>query len=72
MLFSGTIRDNIAFGDPGASEEMIIAAAKAANADDFISDPRVLPDGYSTIVGERGKQLSGGQRQRDFPMRELC
>jgi subfamily B ATP-binding cassette protein MsbA len=64
ILFGGTIRDNIAFGDPGASEEQIIAAAKAANAHEFISDPRVLPDGYNTIVGERGKQLSGGQRQR--------
>ena len=43
---------------------MIVDAAKAANAHEFISNPSVLPDGYNTIVGERGKQLSGGQRQR--------
>ena len=64
ILFGGTIRDNIAFGNPAASDEMIVDAAKAANAHEFISNPSVLPDGYNTIVGERGKQLSGGQRQR--------
>ena len=64
MLFSGTIRDNIAYGRPGATEEEIQNAAIAANAHNFISDPNTLPDGYNTIVGERGKQLSGGQRQR--------
>ena len=64
MLFGGTIRDNIAYGNPDATDEMVEQASRAANAHDFISDPNVLPDGYNTIVGERGKQLSGGQRQR--------
>ena len=64
ILFGGTIRDNIAFGNPLATEDMIVAAARAANAHDFISDPAVLRDGYSTVVGERGVLLSGGQRQR--------
>lgn len=61
MLFGGTIRENIAYGRWGASDEEIIEAAKAANAHDFIM---ALPDGYDTQVGERGVQLSGGQRQR--------
>jgi ATP-binding cassette subfamily B protein/subfamily B ATP-binding cassette protein MsbA len=61
LLFSGTIRDNIAYGKLGASEEEIHDAARAANADDFI---RNLPDGYDTELGERGAQLSGGERQR--------
>ena len=61
LLFSDTVRDNIAFGRPDASEEEIIAAAKAAQAHDFIVQ---MPDGYDTIVGERGITLSGGQRQR--------
>ena len=60
-LFSGTIRDNIAYGKPDASDEEIIDAAKRANIHDFISE---LPDGYSTYVGERGTRLSGGQKQR--------
>jgi ATP-binding cassette subfamily B protein len=60
-LFSGTIRDNIAFGRPDASDEEIIAAAQAAAAHDFISD---FPEGYDTPVGERGSTLSGGQKQR--------
>ena len=60
-LFSGTIRDNIAYGKPGASMEEIIEAAKRANIHDFI---RELPDGYDTYVGERGARLSGGQKQR--------
>lgn len=60
-LFSGTIRENIAFGKPDASDEEIIAAAKAAQAHDFIS---AFPDGYNTHVGERGQTLSGGQKQR--------
>jgi subfamily B ATP-binding cassette protein MsbA len=64
ILFGGTIRDNIAFGNPAATDEMIVSAATAANAHEFISNPSVLPEGYNTIVGERGKQLSGGQRQR--------
>ncbi len=60
-LFSGTIRDNIAYGKPDASDEEIINAAKRANIHDFISE---LPDGYHTFVGERGARLSGGQKQR--------
>jgi ATP-binding cassette, subfamily B, bacterial len=61
VLFSTTIAENIAYADPGASQEKIIAAARAANAHDFIS---ALPDGYNTMVGERGMRLSGGERQR--------
>jgi ATP-binding cassette subfamily B protein len=60
-LFSGTIRENIAFGKPDASDEEIIAAAKAAQAHDFIAG---FPEGYNTHVGERGQTLSGGQKQR--------
>jgi ATP-binding cassette subfamily B protein len=60
-LFTGTIRDNIAFGRPDAGMEEIIAAAKAAAAHDFIIS---FPDAYDTPVGERGKTLSGGQKQR--------
>jgi len=60
-LFSGTIRDNIAYGRPDASEEEIVAAAKAAAAHDFILG---FPEGYDTPVGERGTTLSGGQKQR--------
>ena len=60
-LFSGTIRDNIAFGRPEASMEDVINAAKAAAADDFI---QTFPQGYDTPVGERGTTLSGGQKQR--------
>ncbi|HMN30095.1 MAG TPA: ATP-binding cassette domain-containing protein, partial [Caldilineaceae bacterium] len=60
-LFTGTIRDNIAFGRPDASDETVIAAAKAAAAHDFILS---FPDGYNTSVGERGTTLSGGQKQR--------
>ena len=60
-LFSGTIRDNIAFGRPQASMEDVISAAKAASAHDFILS---FPDGYETKVGERGTTLSGGQKQR--------
>lgn len=61
FLFEGTIRENIAAGRMDASEEEIIAAAKAAKADEFI---RTLPKGYDTAVGELGSQISGGQRQR--------
>jgi ATP-binding cassette subfamily B multidrug efflux pump len=60
-LFSGTIRDNIAYGRPDASDADVIAAAVKAQADAFIGE---LPQGYATIVGERGVGLSGGQRQR--------
>jgi len=60
-LFSGTIRENIAFGRPDASMDEIIAVAKAAEAHDFIMS---FPDGYETQVGERGVTLSGGQKQR--------
>jgi ATP-binding cassette, subfamily B, bacterial MsbA len=61
FLFRGTIRENIAFGKPGASEDEIVAAAKAAYAHDFILS---FPRGYDSPVGEHGLQLSGGQRQR--------
>ena len=60
-LFSGTIRENIAYANPAASLDEVIAAAKAANADDFISS---FEKGYETEIGERGLKLSGGQRQR--------
>jgi ATP-binding cassette, subfamily B, bacterial len=61
FLFDGTIAENIAYGEPHASREAIIDAARRANAHDFISD---LPHGYETRTGERGTRLSGGQRQR--------
>lgn len=61
LLFGGTIRENIAYGRPGASDEEIRQAADRAHARDFIDK---LPEGYETIVGERGVKLSGGQRQR--------
>jgi ATP-binding cassette subfamily B protein len=61
FLFHGSIRDNIAVGKPGASDEEIVAAAKAAHAHEFIGG---FPAGYDTPVGERGTQLSGGERQR--------
>jgi ABC-type multidrug transport system fused ATPase/permease subunit len=61
LLFSGTIRENIAYGRLDATEEQIYAATRAANADEFV---RNLPDGYETELGERGAQLSGGERQR--------
>ncbi|MEA2280644.1 MAG: ATP-binding cassette, subfamily bacterial [Solirubrobacteraceae bacterium] len=60
FLFSGTIRENLAFGRPDASQETVESAARAVGADEFIAD---LPDGYDTEVGERGIQLSAGQRQ---------
>src|SRR5918997_628354 len=61
LLFSGPVRDNIAYGKPDAIQEEIEAAALAAQADEFI---RALPAGYNTVIGERGVGLSGGQRQR--------
>ena len=61
MLFSTTVMENIRYGRLEATDEEVIAAAKAANADEFIQD---LPDKYNTELGERGLNLSGGQRQR--------
>ena len=61
FLFHGTVRENIAYGDPDAAADLIIEAAKVAEAHEFIMQ---LPDGYDTVVGERGQKLSGGQRQR--------
>jgi ATP-binding cassette subfamily B multidrug efflux pump len=61
VLFRGTVRDNIAYGRPEASDEEVINAARSAQAHDFVL---TLPDGYNTLVGERGATLSGGQKQR--------
>ena len=61
VLFSSSIAENIAYARPGASQEEIIKAAQLANAHDFIMQ---LPEGYQTMVGERGMRLSGGERQR--------
>ncbi len=61
FLFDGTVRDNIAYALPSATDEQIIAAAQSAAADEFV---RKLPLGYDTVIGERGVRLSGGQRQR--------
>lgn len=61
ILFSDSVKSNILMGKPGASDEEVVAAAKAANAHDFIE---MLPNGYDTKVGERGVKLSGGQKQR--------
>lgn len=61
FLFHGTVRSNILFGREEATEDEVIAAAKTANAHEFISE---LPDGYDTLIGERGVKLSGGQKQR--------
>ncbi len=61
FLFHGTARENIAFGRPGATDEEMLEAAKIANAHEFITQ---LPQGYDTVIGERGVKLSGGQRQR--------
>jgi ATP-binding cassette, subfamily B, bacterial len=60
-LFYGTIAENIAYGKPGATQAEVIAAARAARAHEFILN---LPDGYDSLVGERGQSLSGGERQR--------
>ena len=61
FLFNGTVAENIAYGNPEASLDEIVAAAKAANAHDFILD---MAEGYDTLVGERGTRVSGGERQR--------
>ena len=61
FLFYGTVRENLLFGRPNADETEMIAAARTANAHDFIAD---LPEGYDTLIGERGVKLSGGQKQR--------
>lgn len=61
FLFHGTVRENILFGKPGATEEEVIRAAEIANASEFINH---MPNGYDTLIGERGVKLSGGQKQR--------
>ena len=61
LVFAGSVRENIAYGKPGASEKEIIAAAKAADAHKFIE---ALPEGYETLIGQKGRLLSEGQRQR--------
>jgi ABC-type multidrug transport system fused ATPase/permease subunit len=61
LVFAGSVRENIAYGKPGASEQEIIAAAKAADAHKFIE---ALPEGYETLIGQKGRLLSEGQRQR--------
>jgi ABC-type multidrug transport system fused ATPase/permease subunit len=61
LIFEGSIRENIRYGRPGASDEDVVQAAKAADAHGFISG---LPEGYETLVGQKGRRLSGGQRQR--------
>jgi ATP-binding cassette subfamily B protein len=61
FLFSASVHDNIAYGSPGAGRDQVVAAAQAAQADEFVSQ---LGDGYDAVVGERGYDLSGGQRQR--------
>ena len=61
ILFSESVKENILLGNPGATDEEVIEAAKAANAHEFIMN---LPNGYDTLVGERGVKLSGGQKQR--------
>ena len=61
ILFSESVKENILLGNPVATDEEVVDAAKAANAHDFIMN---LPDGYDTKVGERGVKLSGGQKQR--------
>ncbi len=61
VLLHDTVRNNITFGHPGATDQQVEAAARAANAHEFITQ---LPEGYGTMLGERGTRLSGGQRQR--------
>ncbi len=61
ILFTGTVRDNIRYGRPDASDEEVVAAARVAQAHDFVTS---FPDGYDTVIGQRGVNLSGGQKQR--------
>jgi ATP-binding cassette subfamily B protein len=61
VLFSATVEENVRYGRPGATRDEVVAACRAAHADAFV---RAFPEGYATLVGERGQQLSGGQRQR--------
>ncbi len=61
FIFEGSILENIRYGRPDASREDVVRAAEAADAHDFITS---LPDGYDTLVGQKGRRLSGGQRQR--------
>jgi len=61
LVFDATVRENIAYGRPNATDEEIVRAAKAADAHEFIA---ALPNGYETVVGQKGRRLSGGQRQR--------
>jgi len=68
VLFNRSVRDNIALADPGMAMERVIAAAQLAGAHEFILE---LPEGYDSIVGERGSSLSGGQRQRIAVARAL-
>ena len=69
FLFSTTIKENISYGRPDATMEQVIDAAKRAQAHDFIME---LPDGYDTLLGERGMGLSGGQKQRIAIARAIC
>ncbi len=69
MLFNRTVRENIAIADPAMGMDQVIAAARLAGAHDFILS---LPEGYETMIGERGASLSGGQRQRIAIARALA
>ena len=64
VLFSGSIRENIGYGLDNVTDEMLDEACKMANAYQFIYDKDLFPEGYDTVVGERGVKLSGGQKQR--------
>jgi len=61
ILFSGSVRENIVYGNPDASDDELLAVARAAHVEEFVAE---LPEGYDTLLGERGTKLSGGQRQR--------
>ncbi len=69
VLFSGSVRENIRYGRPDAADDEVVAAARAAQAHDFIE---AMPDGYDTLIGQRGVNLSGGQKQRMAIARALC